>query len=250
VDVLPSFDLLEKTQFVPLYRYDEAGTRQDNITDWALKQFTDHYKKTVHPELVEGLNEASTSSARTGKGAVAAKAGKAKKITKEAIFHYCYAVLHNPAYREKYAQNLKREFPRIPFYADFWQWAAWGEALMTLHIGYEKVAPFPLTRTDRRALHRYAEPGSRSGSASVVAPRRAGQPGQNWCLGGRSNEGSETRPMLRRWPSVHRSTRPGLWQRIGHCATQLFPQLLCLCGRQDRPGYRRGVQSRFGREGA
>ncbi|MFM2050127.1 MAG: hypothetical protein RL682_618, partial [Pseudomonadota bacterium] len=59
-----------------------------------------------------------------------------------------YAVLHNPAYREKYAQNLRREFPRIPFYKDFWQWAAWGEALMALHIGYEGVAPFALVRTD------------------------------------------------------------------------------------------------------
>jgi predicted helicase len=74
--------------------------------------------------------------------------GKAKPITKEAIFHYCYAVLHDPIYREKYALNLKREFPRIPFYADFWQWAAWGEALMNLHIGYEAVAPFALTRAD------------------------------------------------------------------------------------------------------
>ncbi|HEY8888186.1 MAG TPA: type ISP restriction/modification enzyme, partial [Gallionella sp.] len=69
-------------------------------------------------------------------------------ITKEAIFHYCYAVLHDPLYREKYALNLKREFPRIPFYADFWQWAAWGEALMKLHIGYEAVEPFKLERTD------------------------------------------------------------------------------------------------------
>ena len=58
-------------------------------------------------------------------------------------------MLHNPLYREKYAQNLKREFPRIPFYADFWQWAAWGEALMALHIGYEDAEPFPLTRTDQ-----------------------------------------------------------------------------------------------------
>ena len=57
-------------------------------------------------------------------------------------------MLHDPVYREKYAQNLKREFPHIPFYADFWQWAARGEALMALHIGYEQVAPFPLTRTD------------------------------------------------------------------------------------------------------
>ncbi len=57
-------------------------------------------------------------------------------------------MLHDPLYRDKYAQNLKREFPRIPFYADFWQWAAWGEALMALHIGYETVAPFALARTD------------------------------------------------------------------------------------------------------
>ncbi len=71
-----------------------------------------------------------------------------KKITKEAILYYCYAVLHDPHYREKYALNLKREFPRIPFYADFWQWAAWGETLMTLHIGYESVEPFGLQRID------------------------------------------------------------------------------------------------------
>ena len=61
-------------------------------------------------------------------------------------------MLHDPQYRETYAQNLKREFPRIPLYGDvdasFWQWAAWGEALMALHIGYEQAAPFALVRTD------------------------------------------------------------------------------------------------------
>lgn len=117
---LPSFDYLEKTQFVPRFRYEEDGSQIDNITDWALKQFTANYKTT----------------------------GKSKKISKEAIFHYCYAVLHDPIYREKYALNLKKEFPRIPFYTDFWQWAAWGEQLMALHIGYEGVAPFKLERVD------------------------------------------------------------------------------------------------------
>jgi predicted helicase len=57
-------------------------------------------------------------------------------------------VLHDPVYREKYAQNLKREFPRIPFYADFWRWADWGERLMALHIGYETVDAWPLQRLD------------------------------------------------------------------------------------------------------
>ena len=51
-------------------------------------------------------------------------------------------------YREKYALNLKREFPRIPFYPDFARWAAWGEALMAMHIGYEEVEPWPVERVD------------------------------------------------------------------------------------------------------
>jgi predicted helicase len=57
-------------------------------------------------------------------------------------------VLHDPVYRETYALNLKREFPRIPFYPDFWEWAAWGETLMESHIGYETVEPWPLDRLD------------------------------------------------------------------------------------------------------
>ena len=124
-DAIPNYAIysLDPAQCLPLYRY-ELGQRVDNITDWALKQFTTCYVAEV------------------GKGKAA------RPITKEAIFHYCYAVLHDPVYREKYAQNLKREFPRMPFYADFWRWAAWGEALMALHIGYETVEPFALSRTD------------------------------------------------------------------------------------------------------
>ena len=47
-------------------------------------------------------------------------------ISKEDIFHYTYVVLYHRAYRNRYALNLKREFPRIPFYNDFFKWAKWG----------------------------------------------------------------------------------------------------------------------------
>jgi predicted helicase len=53
-------------------------------------------------------------------------------------------VLHNPAYRKKYELNLKREFPRIPLYENFWRWAKWGGQLMNLHINYETAEPYPL----------------------------------------------------------------------------------------------------------
>ncbi len=118
------FHFIGDSRVLSLYRYDDAGTREGNITDWAHKQFTTHYADEI------------------GNGK------SARKITKEAIFHYCYAVLHDPVYREKYALNLKREFPRIPFYAGFWRWADWGAALMALHIGYETVEPFKLKRVD------------------------------------------------------------------------------------------------------
>jgi predicted helicase len=104
------------SQCLPLYRYDKDGQRGDNITDWALKQFRSHYRD--------------------------------KAITRPDIFHYVYAVLHDPAYREKYRLNLKREFPRIPFCDDFRKWAAWGGRLLALHLGFEQAEPYPLKRTD------------------------------------------------------------------------------------------------------
>ncbi|MBT3316091.1 MAG: hypothetical protein HN390_15915 [Anaerolineae bacterium] len=104
------------TQCAPLYRYAKDGSRMENITDWALKKFQKEYND--------------------------------KKISKEDIFHYVYAVLHHPAYREKYKINLKREFPRIPFYENFRQWAKWGQNLMDLHLNYERVEPYPLERED------------------------------------------------------------------------------------------------------
>ena len=93
-------------------------------------------------EDAKDLSEAMPNPSPQGGGV------QVRPITKDAIFHYVYGVLHDPVYRETYAINLKREFPRIPFYPDFWEWAAWGERLMALHIGYESVEPWPLTRID------------------------------------------------------------------------------------------------------
>ena len=46
-------DFLEKTQCLPLYRYDANGNRLDNITDWGLAQFQGHY----NPRLKSGVGE-------------------------------------------------------------------------------------------------------------------------------------------------------------------------------------------------
>jgi predicted helicase len=73
-------------------------------------------------------------------------------VTKENIFHYIYALLHHPEYRERYAANLKRELPRTPFAPDFHAFAAAGKELARIHVGYESLDPWPLERIETKGV--------------------------------------------------------------------------------------------------
>lgn len=69
-------------------------------------------------------------------------AADAEKISKEDIFYYIYGLLHSEEYREKYADNLSKQLPRIPrmkHYADFAAFSQAGRDLAALHLDYEKV---------------------------------------------------------------------------------------------------------------
>lgn len=66
----------------------------------------------------------------------------AAKISKEDIFYYIYGLLHSEEYRERYADNLSKQLPRIPRmknYADFAAFSQAGRDLAALHVGYENV---------------------------------------------------------------------------------------------------------------
>jgi predicted helicase len=105
-------------QWFPFYTYDKEGSnRQENITDWALDQFRSHYGD--------------------------------QSITKRDIFHYTYAVLHHLEYRTRYAANLKRELPRIPYAPEFHSFAEIGKCLTELHADYEKQKEYPLVRMEK-----------------------------------------------------------------------------------------------------
>ena len=111
------------TQCFPFYAYNEDGSnRQENITDWALAQFRAKY---------------------------------GDELTKWDIFYYVYALLHHPGYRERYAENLKRDLPHIPLAVaadDFPAYAAIGRKLADLHLNYETVAEFPLTWLENQQI--------------------------------------------------------------------------------------------------
>lgn len=71
-----------------------------------------------------------------------------EEITKEDIFYYVYGLLHSPDYRDRYADNLTKELPRIPAvktYADFRVFSDAGRRLGDLHVNYETVEPYPVT---------------------------------------------------------------------------------------------------------
>ncbi len=53
------------------------------------------------------------------------------------ILDYIYAVLHSPAYREKYKEFLKIDFQRVPYPKDtetFWALAALGRQIREIHL--------------------------------------------------------------------------------------------------------------------
>ncbi len=69
-------------------------------------------------------------------------------ISKQDLFFYIYGILHSPDYRERYADNLNKELPRIPRVRkaeDFWAFSRAGRALGDLHVNYETVDKYPLT---------------------------------------------------------------------------------------------------------
>ena len=62
-----------------------------------------------------------------------------KETTPEDIFDYIYGVLHSPAYRAKYKEFLKVDFPRIPYpkdQAEFEHFRSFGNQLRELHLMY------------------------------------------------------------------------------------------------------------------
>lgn len=134
------------TQGVSRFRYTKSGERVDNITDWAVQQFRSHYG---------ALPDGSV-------------------IGKDDIFAYVYAAMHDPVWRETYAADLRRSFPRIPLNADFVRWRDWGQRLLDLHIGYEQVEPFGLQRVD---VPTHAPPRKRQGSkVTPITPKLKSDP--------------------------------------------------------------------------
>src|SRR5205807_194194 len=59
----------------------------------------------------------------------------------------------HPQYRQRYAENLKRELPRIPLLSEcskFETCVRIGKRLMELHLNYEQAQEYPLKWVENR----------------------------------------------------------------------------------------------------
>jgi len=70
-------------------------------------------------------------------------------FTPEDIFNYIYAVFHSPEYRQRYAEFLKIDFPRVPLTSNkqlFWELVNKGDRLVQLHLMKEtgtEISSYP-----------------------------------------------------------------------------------------------------------
>ena len=125
---IPDLHILESgSQCFPLYYYEKQEERQlglfdnpeegyikrDGITDFALQRAREMYSP---------------------------------KTTKEDVFYYVYGLLHSPDYRNRFASDLTKMLPRIPFVEEvpaFQKIMRIGRKLAELHLNYETVPSWP-----------------------------------------------------------------------------------------------------------
>jgi predicted helicase len=129
------------SQYFPLYLYDDPDSGKAHVIP-------------AQAALFGAEDQSASTSAVKRRDAITAEglahfqaAYPGEKIGREDIFYYVYGLLHSPDYRERFADNLGKELPRIPcvkMAADFWSLSQAGRKLADLHLNYESVEPYPL----------------------------------------------------------------------------------------------------------
>ncbi|MHA7648752.1 type ISP restriction/modification enzyme [Mycobacterium sp. ML4] len=133
-DLLPNLHLLDTGQFFPRWTYEKAAPEDGTLGFTTDTSDVDEFGY----RRVDNITDAILALYQDAVG---------DQVEKDDIFFYVYGLLHDPAYRTKFAADLKKVLPRIPTPDSrerFEQLAAAGRALSDLHVGYESVEPYPV----------------------------------------------------------------------------------------------------------
>jgi predicted helicase len=136
---------VDNAHVFPLYLYDMTDANQTTMDLGARRpNLSPAFIAEVEARL--GLKFAADDVGATLRGRPDAQTGQTQgqphraaptTFGPEDIFHYIYAVFHCPTYRQRYAEFLKIDFPRLPLTRDvklFRALAAKGAELVALHL--------------------------------------------------------------------------------------------------------------------
>ena len=112
INTIIDLSLVKHAQCFPFYYLDDYNSMCENITDDAKQQYQEHYNN--------------------------------KDITKKDVFYYIYGLLHHKGYKEKFKNNLSREFPRIPMAPNFQKIGENGKKLAELHLNFDTCQKYSL----------------------------------------------------------------------------------------------------------
>ena len=140
VNTLPEVHTVSTGQCFPLYLYEEINEEKSAGTGDLFDQALDLTVSETKYQRKDGISDEGLQHFQT--------AYPNEQISKEDIFYYTYGLLHSEEYRERYADNLTKELPRIPCMKkaeDFWAFSKAGRDLAHWHLNYETIEPYKAT---------------------------------------------------------------------------------------------------------
>ncbi|MEB3191136.1 MAG: DEAD/DEAH box helicase [Snowella sp.] len=125
-NVVLNYHFHDTSQCFPLYTYE----KQSDLGELFQSSQTGEYtcKENIPDSILTDFK--NTYNDRT--------------FTKEDIFYYVYGILHSPEYKQRFASDLKKMLPRIPYAQDFWAFSKAGRELAYWHLNYETIEPYNL----------------------------------------------------------------------------------------------------------
>lgn len=138
----------------PLYLYPtNKPTLDNNVINHSHER-----KPNLSPEFITQFSQKlDLEFISDGKG------DKTKTFGPEDIFNYIYAIFHAPIYRQRYAEFLKIDFPRVPLTANaalFWELVIKGDKLVKYHLMKEtgtEISTYPIPGSDLVEQVKYHE---------------------------------------------------------------------------------------------
>ncbi|MCX5819313.1 MAG: N-6 DNA methylase [Deltaproteobacteria bacterium] len=165
-------EIKDGSTLFPLYLYpvdDDSGGLFAAKTSTPVEKGKEEDEKptTLRPNLSPAFIEDCIH--RLGMAFISdGKGDRLQTFGPEDVFDYLYAIFHSPAYRERYAELLKIDFPRLPLTSDielFRSLCEIGGRLVALHLMETPIhlmTSYPIAGNNTVEVVRYSAPGEGS----------------------------------------------------------------------------------------